>query len=520
MGAEGELEPAGQQRWAAFLTYAHDDNAEYIRDFYKVFSRELKRFGIDKQAYLDELQKDKAGDVARYLEKHARRADFLIIFVGDHYPSREFCLFEWEAFRSQFAGGDVRERLFIMEIDPGALEALRQAPLQGKQSVATERAEDLAACFHEKFWQDSGRLISKRADGGLDQSFEKKVEQVAEVFARRYRELGPPAPRGAPERAGVLIGPWTEDLQKDVEALRDAVRAAGKEVACLPSWADVEHADEVLLEKMRITVSAAEHFIQPYSITHVEVQVGRQAHFDFFNKDRVPRPVRFWRPAADAGAADARANAAQEIEARWCDSKAWVGKRLKEVEASAIVGPPSKILDLLERPSPLPSGPRIVLGGILKREADFDETVRLDAFAAGVQRFLAEFWARECAGATRSKINIDVQTVEGFLKLSELSPELVRQYSGIVVLNRFTEEDSLKSQMEQIERAIEEHGHGRQFEFRVFICIPPTPATLRQGRWQPIIFDLNGTAEEGFHPTKYQIDALKNFLTDVARHGC
>ena len=39
MGAEHELESAGQ-RWAAFLTYAHDDNAEYIGDFYRVFSRD------------------------------------------------------------------------------------------------------------------------------------------------------------------------------------------------------------------------------------------------------------------------------------------------------------------------------------------------------------------------------------------------------------------------------------------------------------------------------------------------
>jgi hypothetical protein len=524
MGAEGELEPAGQQRWAAFLTYAHDDNAEYISDFYQVFSRELKRFGITKQSYLDERQRDKAGDVARYLEQHARRADFLIIFVGDHYPSREFCLLEWEAFRSEFAGGEVRERLFIIEIDKGALEALRQVPLPGKESVAKERAADLAACFHEKFWQDSGRLISKRTDGGLDQSFEKKVEQVAEVFANQYRKLGPPPPRlipsAQPEWVGpndVLIGPWLEDMKDEIDALCKVIRERGKNCARLPNWAGIGDADQVLLEKMRVAVSAAPYFVQPYSIEHAEIQPPRRAHFDFFKESRASLPTLYWRPLGDGVRPSPGADAIREIEAHWSGAREWVGQRLKEIEGSAIVGPPSKILDLLERPSPLPSGPRIVLGGILKREADFDETVRLDEFAAGVQRFLAEFWARECEGATRSKINIEVQTVEGFLKLR---PELVRQYSGIVILNRFTEEDSLKAQMEQIERAIEEHGHGRQFEFRVFICIPPPPATLRQGRWQPIIFDLNGTVENGFHPGKYQVDALKNFLTDVARHAC
>jgi hypothetical protein len=155
---------------------------------------------------------------------------------------------------------------------------------------------------------------------------------------------------------------------------------------------------------------------------------------------------------------------------------------------------------------PPQGGPKIFLGGIVQSELEFDldEMVRLNRFADGVRDFLAAFWAEHCDGqdgGTRKSIDIEINRVQDFLTLS---PERVRQYSGIVLLNQFTEKASLIAQMEEVERTIEKHGGGR-FEFRVFLCIPP-PDIIRKGRWRPIFFELNGLVDEGFHP-KHDLDA-------------
>ena len=298
MGAEGEPEPNGPKRWKAFLTYAHDDNPHYVRNFHKVFTRELKRLriGISDEFYLDTQQLDTAGDVKRYLEKHASRSDFLIIFVGKHYPSRPFCLQEWLAFRKQFDDDEVRERLLIIETDKGAIETLLKVSIEDQEAVAEQRGRDLNDCFHEKFWSDDGRIISTTPGGTLNEMFEQKVERVAEIFANKYREKESveQSPGAAPEWARpneVLIGPWTEDLKADVKALCDAFRAAGRSCACLPTWTGIRNADKVLLEQMRVAISAVEYFVQPYSIAHVECEAGQQVHFDFFNDRRAPRPL-------------------------------------------------------------------------------------------------------------------------------------------------------------------------------------------------------------------------------------
>jgi hypothetical protein len=199
MGAEGEPKSAGMKRWKAFLTYAHNDNPEYVRSFYDVFTRELAQIGTADEFYVDAPQLDKGGDVRRYLEKHASCADYLIIFVGKHYPSRPFCLHEWLAFRSQFVDrNEVRDRLFIIEIDKGALDELRRTTVKDQEDLSKERAEDLAGCFHEEFWQADKRIISVREDGNLNQVFEQKVEYVAEVFANRYRPLPESPPPDSP----------------------------------------------------------------------------------------------------------------------------------------------------------------------------------------------------------------------------------------------------------------------------------------------------------------------------------
>ncbi len=158
-----------------------------------------------KKFFLDAAKNDKAGDVKRYLEEHASHADFLLILVGTHYRSRPFCLYELRAFRNQFDDlNKVRDRLFIVEIDKGALATLKLVNVDDQK----ELVEDLKSCFHEEFWQDDKRIISRRDDGKLNEHFEQKAEHVAEIFANRYRELGSPqAPRPVSVRPAHGIAP-------------------------------------------------------------------------------------------------------------------------------------------------------------------------------------------------------------------------------------------------------------------------------------------------------------------------
>ncbi len=46
MGAQGEPQSAAPKRWKAFLAYAHNDSADYIKNFYDVFTRELERLHV------------------------------------------------------------------------------------------------------------------------------------------------------------------------------------------------------------------------------------------------------------------------------------------------------------------------------------------------------------------------------------------------------------------------------------------------------------------------------------------
>ncbi len=120
MGAEDQAEPAGSRRWAAFLKCtAHDDNkARYIDDFHEIFTAALASRDITEKLYLDKSETTKYGDVRKHFRERASTADFLIIFVGNQYPKREFCLFEWDAFRSQFSDWEqAKARLCIVEIE-------------------------------------------------------------------------------------------------------------------------------------------------------------------------------------------------------------------------------------------------------------------------------------------------------------------------------------------------------------------------------------------------------------------
>jgi hypothetical protein len=253
---------AAPKRWKAFLTYAHDDNSDYIRNFYDIFTRELKRLGIgtSDEFYLDTEQNDKIGGLREYLEENASRADFLIIFVGDNYPSRSYCLYEWLAFRNQFVDrSEVRNRLLIIEIDEKAFEELKKTKIEGQEAFSNERITELQECFHEYFYRDHERVVSKRQDGALNEFFEQKVEKVAKTFAEVYRKrTRSSSPHLSPESVDVVIGLATPDIDPKVAELKEELkRLEGTlrfHAISLREWAMGRDAYEPTLRAARLVV--------------------------------------------------------------------------------------------------------------------------------------------------------------------------------------------------------------------------------------------------------------------------
>ena len=374
MGAEGGSESTGSQRWAAFLTYAHDDNSEYIKDFYEAFTKTLRSYDVTAEVFLDDSHNDRFGDVKKYFRERASLADFLIIFVGNHYPQRPFCLYEWSAFRAQFQNkSEAQERLCIIEIDDGAIDKLER---KAREPQASERAAEIADSFHEKRLIKDGQRIVSEVNGRPNQEFEERVKKITAGFAKKYNELRTHVPvRVEPQQAGVasvlplhspdvrtreadvVIAAATPDLDSAIAELSKELDRANLTTQQIGAHYLSELNDTELRERLR----AGKWLVQPFSwhrVTNARTPGGHLIRqVALFGR---PERALFWRPK---GALDRNASGdpAAKVEQRPEHVETLEALRSERTPVAShhgvIFGEPANVVRLIVPPDPSPDPP-------------------------------------------------------------------------------------------------------------------------------------------------------------------
>jgi hypothetical protein len=291
MGAEGGGQQPGPKRYAAFITYAHDDDADtgYVSDFHDRFQHflrpHLEPLGVKAEVFFDQKQGGQFGDVKNYFREKASKADFLIILVGDFYPTRPHCLYEWIAFQAQFGDTEAAQRrLCIFEIDPDAIQRLKQSRvgLDNDQNDAIQkRADDIESCFKISLLDpDKRRLISRAGPNNQrSQQFDAAIKTAARNFANHYIEIGKTEARrvAMPDiQSGdvevddrvttvdrpfdTIIGASTPDLTRCVDELDKEMRNLGA-VGRINATDLLYLSDKELSEKSQ----KGRWFVQPFS---------------------------------------------------------------------------------------------------------------------------------------------------------------------------------------------------------------------------------------------------------------
>ena len=172
----------------AFLCYAYEDSHEFMSAFHEILLHELRRPRIRAPETLsvEKPMFEQSDDVEIYSRRLVSQADFLILLVGTRNASRRYCLREWLLFRDRFSNSaDARRRLLIVEIEDGAVEALKQEN--------PDFAKDSDGNLHVKFHDGGQRILQKNRNGSWNPRFWHKLSDVAELLVGMYTEVNRPS---------------------------------------------------------------------------------------------------------------------------------------------------------------------------------------------------------------------------------------------------------------------------------------------------------------------------------------
>lgn len=176
----------------AFVSYAHDDNtsANKIVDHFCMHLTSLLRVearrqghngGSDVRIFQDVTGLARNGRVSNELRKEVLRSEFLVIFVGQSYPSSYWCGQELKAFAEKF-GNDrsaAIERTFIAVIEPEAMVPGWSDFLESPDPAITR----------DFFDKDTGEtfehIVVFRGKGEVGPLFHREVKEIAKAIVER-----------------------------------------------------------------------------------------------------------------------------------------------------------------------------------------------------------------------------------------------------------------------------------------------------------------------------------------------
>ncbi len=207
--------------YTAFISYAHaDDTASF--DWVSHFCRELQRVlpAVARIPRLPPVHQSGlngpvAGVLADELKANVANSFAMLVVVGEHYVSSEWCLRELDYFRELFGERGLRERLFIVAMSEPAVQALAAQPAWRDLMPGGD------ALWLGFFRDDDPRLPLDvyAAEGIVAPAFKPPFRRLLDAFAARLRAdvaqglRGPPAPflpLGGPALpAAALRGPST-----------------------------------------------------------------------------------------------------------------------------------------------------------------------------------------------------------------------------------------------------------------------------------------------------------------------
>src|SRR6266568_7587484 len=124
---------------SVFISYSHADNEVYgnwIEDFAGELKRdlaaELSRLKTTRSVlppvHLSHLNGPTAGDLAPELKSRVARSFAMVIVVGRHYVSSEWCLNELRYFHDTFGDAGLDRRLFIIALAEEPIQQVANLP--------------------------------------------------------------------------------------------------------------------------------------------------------------------------------------------------------------------------------------------------------------------------------------------------------------------------------------------------------------------------------------------------------
>jgi len=295
-------------KYAVFISYSREDDrvSQYASTLRQYFKDTLPaKFPVAQVAardaakvFLDTTEIECTGSLQQEIKNAIDDSFALMIVVGPRYAESTWCLQELQLFQARFRGqpDEMKKRLFIVITDPEAEKALLKNDLWPKGILM----DSVRTLFHDGERRINTTALFRPIPGEPDYMGPNPVfTQKAEELVDRLKTLLSQQPQsniGAPSapRAGVLIGPTTDDVAPDAQALARAlaVRSINAETLSINDFVSAGAA-----EKLRSRAQQCAYLVMPYSESTPLLDYLPGGHLKII-RDAAPDPARllWWRP--------------------------------------------------------------------------------------------------------------------------------------------------------------------------------------------------------------------------------